>query len=69
MRAMRVAPACQLAFDTGGGPAPADLWTRLPETAQTRVLGLLAAMIAAGVLVEGSVASMAAADPAAGAGE
>ena len=69
MRAMRVAPACQLAFDVGGGPAPADLWTRLPETAQTRVLGLLAAMIAAGVLVEGRVASMAAADLAAGAGE
>ena len=69
MRAMRVAPACQLAFDAGGGPAPADLRTRLPETAQTRVLGLLAAMIAAGVLAGGRVASMVAADPAAGAGE
>jgi len=66
---MRVAPACQLAFDAGGGPAPADLWTRLPETAQARVLGLLAAMIAAGVLVEGRAASMVAADPAARAGE
>ena len=69
MRAMRVVPACQLAFDVGGGPAPADLWTRLPETAQAQVMGLLAAMIAAGVLVEGRAASMVAADPAAGAGE
>jgi hypothetical protein len=66
---MRVVPACQLAFNAAGGPAPADLWTRLPETAQTQVMGLLAAMIAAGVLVEGGVASMVAADPAAGAGE
>lgn len=69
MRAMRVVPACQLAFDVGGGPAPADLWTRLPETAQMQVMGLLAAMIAAGVLVEGRVASMVAAGPDAGAGE
>lgn len=69
MRAMRVVPACQLAFDVGGGPAAADLWARLPETAQVQVMGLLAAMIAAGVLVEGGAASVAAADPAAGAGE
>lgn len=69
MRAMRVVPACQLAFDVGGGPAAADLWTRLPETAQAQVMGLLAAMISAGVLVEGRAASVAAADPAAGAGE
>jgi len=69
VRAMRVVPACQLAFDVGGGPAPADLWTRLPETAQIQVMGLLAAMIAAGVLVEGRVASMVAAGPDAGAGE
>jgi hypothetical protein len=66
---MRVVPACQLAFDVGGRPAPADLWTRLPETAQTQVMGLLTAMIAAGVLVEDRVASMTAAGPAAGAGE
>ena len=69
MRAMRVTPACQLTFDVGGRPAPADLWARLPETAQTQVLGLLAAMIAAGVLVEGRAAAMAAEDRAAGAGE
>lgn len=69
MRAMRVVPARQLAFDVDGGPEPADLWTRLPETARTRVMNLLAAMIAAGVLVEGRVAAMVAADPAAGAGE
>lgn len=68
MRAMRVVPACQLAFDVGGGPAAVDLWARLPETAQVQVMGLLAAMIAAGVLAEGA-ASIAAADPAAGAGE
>lgn len=69
MRAMRVAPACQLAFDVGGGPAAVDLWTRLPETAQVQVMGLLAAMIAAGVLVEGRAASAVAPGPAAGAGE
>jgi hypothetical protein len=66
---MRVAPSCQLAFDVGGGPAVADLWRRLPETAQVQVMGLLAAMIAAGVLVEGRAASVTAADPAVGAGE
>jgi hypothetical protein len=69
VRVMRVAPACQLAFDVGGGPAAADLWTRLPETARVQVMGLLAAMIAAGVLVEGRAASVAAAVPAVGAGE
>jgi hypothetical protein len=69
VRALRVLPASQLAFDVGGEPAPADLWMRLPETAQVQVMGLLAAMIAAGVLVEGRVASMVAADPAAGAGD
>jgi hypothetical protein len=53
----------------GGEPAPADLWRRRPEPAQAQVTGLLAAMIAAGVLVEGGVASMVAADLAAGAGE
>jgi hypothetical protein len=66
---MRVAPACQLAFDVSGGPATADLWTRLPEAAQVQVMGLLAAMIAAGVLAEGRAASVTAADPAVGAGE
>jgi hypothetical protein len=66
---MRVVPARQLALDVGGGSAAADLWARLPETAQVQVMGLLAAMIAAGVLVEGHGASVAAADPAAGAGE
>ena len=35
----------------GGGPAAADLRTRLPETAPVQVMGLLAAMIAAGVLM------------------
>jgi hypothetical protein len=66
---MRVVPACQLAFDVGGRPAPAELWTRLPETAQSQVMGLLTAMIAAGVLVGGRAASVAAANPDAGAGE
>jgi hypothetical protein len=56
-------------LDVGGGLAAADLWTRLPETAQAQVMGLLAAMIAAGVLVEGGAASVMPADPAAGAGE
>jgi hypothetical protein len=69
VRAMRAVPAYRLAFDVGGGPAAADLWTRLPETAQVQVMGLLAAMIAAGVLVGGRAASVATPDPAAGAGE
>jgi hypothetical protein len=69
VRVMRVAPACQLAFDVGGGPAAADLWPRLPETARVQVRGLLAAMIAAGVLAEGRAASVTAADPAVGAGD
>jgi hypothetical protein len=69
VRAMRVVPARQLALDVGGGPAAANLWARLPETAQVQVMGLLAAMIAAGVLAGGRGASVAAADPAAGAGE
>ncbi len=65
MRAMRVAPACQLTFDAGGEPDAAGLWMRLPETAQGRVLGLLAAMITAGVLA-GDAGAPVAAD---GAGE
>jgi hypothetical protein len=66
VRAMRVAPPCQLMFDVEGGePDPAGLWIRLPETAQRRVLGLLAAMITAGVLA-GDAAAPAAAE---GAGE
>ena len=52
---MRVAPACQLALDVAGpaagaGPDPGRVWAQLPDTAQARVLRLLAAMIAAGVL-------------------
>jgi hypothetical protein len=69
VRAMRVAPACQLTFDVGAEPDAADLWMRLPEISQRRVLGLLAAMITAGVLIEDAAASIAAAAPADGAGE
>ena len=52
---MRVAPACQLVLDIagpqgGGGRDPGRVWAELPDTAQARVLRLLAAMIAAGVL-------------------
>ena len=55
VRAMRVAPACQLALDVvaadgSGGRDVSQVWAQLPDTAQARVLRLLAAMIAAGVL-------------------
>jgi len=55
VRAMRVAPACQLELDVAGpegaGRNPGRVWAQLPDTAQARVLRLLAAMIAAGVLI------------------
>jgi hypothetical protein len=57
VRAMRVAPACQLALDVAapegcGGRDPGRVWAQLPDTARARVLRLLAAMIAAGVLID-----------------
>lgn len=53
---MRVTPACQLMLDIpgaegGAGRDPGRVWDQMPDTAQARVLRLLAAMIAAGVMI------------------
>jgi hypothetical protein len=58
VRALRVAPACQLMLDVpgaegGAGHDPGRVWAQMPDTARARVLCLLAAMIAAGVLADG----------------
>jgi hypothetical protein len=58
VRALRVAPACQLMLDVpgaegGAGRDPGRIWAQMPDTARARVLCLLAAMIAAGVLADG----------------
>ena len=54
VRAMTIAPARQLTLDIPWpGPGDADrerVWNQMPGAARTRVLRLLAAMIAAGVL-------------------
>jgi hypothetical protein len=54
VRAMRITPARQLMLDIpwpGHGDADRGrVWNQMPDTARTRVLRLLAAMIAAGVL-------------------
>lgn len=57
VRALRVAPACQLMLDIHGlerGPGrdPGRIWDQMPDAAQARVLRLLAAMIAAGVVID-----------------
>jgi hypothetical protein len=66
VRAMRLAPARQLMLDIPGpergpgpGRGPGRVWDQMPDAVQARVLCLLAAMIAAGVLAGG--------DPGAGA--
>ena len=58
VRAMRVASACQLMLDIpgaagGAGRDPGRVWDQMPGTAQARVLRLLAAMIAAGMVIDG----------------
>ena len=57
VRAMRLAPACQLMLDIPGperGPGrdPGQVWDQMPDVVQARVLRLLAAMIAAGVVID-----------------
>jgi hypothetical protein len=49
---MRVAVPCQLALGLGNLPVPACCWQALPEETRTQVLGLLARLIARGVLAE-----------------
>jgi hypothetical protein len=55
VRAMRITPARQLTLDIpwpgrGGGRDRGQVWNQMPDAARTRVLRLLAAMIAAGML-------------------
>jgi hypothetical protein len=55
VRAMTIAPARQLTLDIpwpgrGQGRDRERVWNQMPDAARTRVLRLLAAMIAAGVL-------------------
>jgi hypothetical protein len=55
VRAMRIAPARQLMLDIpwpgrGEGRDRERVWNQMPDAARARVLRLLAAMIAAGVL-------------------
>jgi len=55
VRAMRIAPACQLTLDVpwpgrGRDRDREQVWNQMPDAARARVLRLLAAMIAAGVL-------------------
>lgn len=49
---MRVAVPCQLALGLGDLPVPACCWQALPEETRTRVLGLLARLIARSALAE-----------------
>ena len=55
VRAMTIAPACQLTLDIpwpgrGRDRDREQVWNQMPDAARARVLRLLAAMIAAGVL-------------------
>ncbi len=58
VRVMTIAPARQLTLDIpwsgpGEGRDREQVWNQMPDAARTRVLRLLAAMIAAGVLAGG----------------
>jgi hypothetical protein len=58
VRAMTIAPARQLMLDIpwpgrGQGRDREQVWNQMPDAARTRVLRLLAAMIAAGMLTSG----------------
>lgn len=59
VRAMRLTPARQLMLDIPGpergpGRGPGRVWDQMPDAARARVLRLLAAMIAAGILADGA---------------
>jgi hypothetical protein len=66
LRALRVAPACQLALDVDQTVTSAECWQRLPEETRAQVLTLLARLIARGVIAEEFVPETA--DDAGGAG-
>jgi hypothetical protein len=58
VRAMRLAAARQLMLDIPGpGRDPGRVWDQMPGTVQARVLRLLAAMIAAGVVIDGGASA------------
>ena len=51
MRRLRIAAPAQLSLVMPGtAPSPSDRWSSLPQAAQTSVLGVLARMIARGVV-------------------
>jgi hypothetical protein len=52
LRAMRVAPPCQLALPMGDQFLPADRWSTLPEARRAEVLALLGRLIARGVFAD-----------------
>lgn len=52
MRAVRIAPARQLALFLDRAAPPASRWAQLPDRSRSEVLALLARIIARGVLVE-----------------
>lgn len=56
MRPMRVAPAAvQLALEDPALTDPVDRWWAMPEQTRVHVLGLLAALITRGVLIDAEV--------------
>lgn len=55
MRTLRIAAPAQLALNlrsAGDEPEPADLWESLPEATQSRLLALIARLIARSVVIE-----------------
>jgi len=61
MRALRIAPARQLALFPGRAGRAAGCWDSLPEQARTEIVVLLARIIARGVLAgDGSEPAVAA---------
>lgn len=52
MRALRIAPACQLALFLDRAAPPASRWAQLPDRSRSEVLALLARIIARGVLAD-----------------
>jgi hypothetical protein len=52
LRALRVAPACQLALDVDQTVTSAECWQRLSEETRAQVLTLLARLIARGVIAD-----------------
>jgi hypothetical protein len=60
MRALRIAPARQLALFPGRPGLAAGCWDSLPDQARAEIVVLLARIIARGVLADGQVPAPAA---------